>query len=90
MTNDSRAYLISKTDAGHGGGPVEVLGIYLCSYEQAQAVVEDDRAEEHSSRVERWERDKNHFSGSEEDYFSMYEESYTVESHKLEDLGGRD
>ena len=91
MTTPQSAYLITKTDAGHGGGPVDVVGIFRCSYEQAQEVVEADRAEETASLTAQWER---HIAPKGtmglEAYLAQREESYTISSQTIKDLGGRD
>lgn len=91
MTTTQSAYLITKTDAGHGGGPVDVVGIFRCSYEQAQEVVEADRAEEIAELTAQWEKHlKDKGQHSLESYLSNREESYTISSQTITDLGGRD
>jgi len=85
------AYLITKTDAGHGGGPVVTIGLYLCSYEQAEAVVAKDRREDEADLRARHERDsKRRFTMELDSYMAMYEKSYKIEQLQLQDLGGRD
>lgn len=85
------AYLITKTDAGHGGGPVETVGLYLCSYEQAQEVADEDRRSEEAERRVRFERDTARgFSMDFDEYMEMYRMSYRIELLQLQDLGGRD
>lgn len=83
-------YIITKTDAGHGGGPIETLGVFICSYEQAEAVVENDRREERAERSQRFEAASGRLSMGREDYLAMYEKSYSITRHQLQDLGGRD
>jgi len=85
------AYLITKTDAGHGGGPVETIGLYLCSYEQAQEVADEDRRSEEADRRVRFERDKGRgLSMDFEEYMEMYRMRYRIERLQLQDLGSRD
>ena len=85
------AYLITKTDAGHGGGPVETVGLYLCSYEQAEEVAEEDRRSDEAERRVRFERDKDRgFSMDFEEYMEMYRMRYSIERLRIQDLGGRD
>lgn len=85
------AYLITKTDAGHGGGPVVTIGLYLCSYEQAEHIVDEDRRTEEAERRVRFERDTARgFSMDFEEYMEMYRMRYSIEQLQLQDLGGRD
>lgn len=80
-------YIISKTDANHGGGPTEILGVYRCSYEQAQAIVEADRREQEREQTEKWERYQPRVSL--EEFVGYSEKSYSIDRFELQDLGGR-
>jgi hypothetical protein len=91
MTTTQSAYLITKTDAGHGESPVDVVGIFRCSYEQAQEIVEKDRAEEKARLTAQWEKHlKAQGRHSLESYLGNKEEDYTISPQTITDLGGRD